>query len=267
MKHQLTENEPDRKVVDESEIDAVPQKRLSKGYWASTVEHADLLSPHKVLRLLFHTGRVPRGVEASIHTAAAKPAFRSEFTCAERLSIFANSASAPSEVNQSLQKNLIQKNHARYARKRLCVSRAYTSSSSAPVMETRRATARRSGDTQKHIPESQSRRQRSGTIAGTEENENHVRKTKRLTAPATQRPASRTRSKNFRKPIPLEHHVVKPTQDLRHKPPGNAVVELRTGMRLRRSLEWTAPALAIDPTNHFHARRAVRYKPIKEHLA
>lgn len=59
-------------MVDESEIDAVPQKRLSKGYWTSTVEHADLLAPHKALRLFFRTGRLPRGVEASIHTAAAE---------------------------------------------------------------------------------------------------------------------------------------------------------------------------------------------------
>jgi hypothetical protein len=72
VKLQARENEPYRDVVDESEIDAIPQKRLSKGYWASAVEHADLLPPHKALRLFFQAGRLPRGVEASIHSAAAE---------------------------------------------------------------------------------------------------------------------------------------------------------------------------------------------------
>lgn len=70
MKRVTEDSEPVRDIVDESEIDAVAAPRLSKGYWISIVEHADLLLPHKVLRLFFRTGRVPRGAEASIHNAA-----------------------------------------------------------------------------------------------------------------------------------------------------------------------------------------------------
>jgi len=76
VKRQSSQNEdPEQIGVDPSEIDAVEPARtphFTKGYWDRTLNHLNILDSPKVLKLLFHRKRVPRGIESSIHKAAAR---------------------------------------------------------------------------------------------------------------------------------------------------------------------------------------------------
>ncbi len=77
MKRQSSyDSEPERSVVDRSEIQAVHTPRITKGYWDSSVRHLHLLRPDQALKLLFHNGQAPLGVRSSIHMAAARAGLR-----------------------------------------------------------------------------------------------------------------------------------------------------------------------------------------------
>ncbi len=70
------ESEPERSVVDLSEIEAVNEPRITKGYWDSAVRHLLLLSSGQALKLMFHDGQAPSGIRSSIHSAAARAGVR-----------------------------------------------------------------------------------------------------------------------------------------------------------------------------------------------
>jgi hypothetical protein len=70
------DSEPERSVVDRSEIEAVQSSRIAKGYWDSTVRHLLLLGPDQALKLAFKSGQAPHGIRSSIHMAAARSGVR-----------------------------------------------------------------------------------------------------------------------------------------------------------------------------------------------
>ena len=76
MTHHSTQTEdPEQISADPSELDAVNAARtprFTKGYWDRTLNHLEILESPKILKLLFHRRRVPRGIESSIHKAAAR---------------------------------------------------------------------------------------------------------------------------------------------------------------------------------------------------
>ena len=75
MRHHSTQGEdPEQIGVDPSELGAVNAAHapnFTKGYWDRTLNHLAILRP-KDLKLLFRRRRVPRGIESSIHKAAAR---------------------------------------------------------------------------------------------------------------------------------------------------------------------------------------------------
>ena len=68
--------EPEWIVADRSEIGAVDTLRFSRGYWSRILNFLKILSPDKIVKLTFPSGRVPRGVESSIYAAASRKRMR-----------------------------------------------------------------------------------------------------------------------------------------------------------------------------------------------
>lgn len=66
------ESEPERSVVDLSEIEAVHEPRIAKGYWDSAVRHLSLLNSGQALKFMFNNGQVPSGIRSSIYSAATR---------------------------------------------------------------------------------------------------------------------------------------------------------------------------------------------------
>ena len=63
-------------MADRSEIGASEAFRFSRGYWSRILNFLKILGPDKVVKLTFHSGRVPHGVESSIYAAAGRKRMR-----------------------------------------------------------------------------------------------------------------------------------------------------------------------------------------------
>lgn len=70
------DSEPERSVIELSEIQAVHGPRITKGYWDSSVRHLLLLGPNQGLKFMFHDGPAPKEIRSSIHSAAVRAGVR-----------------------------------------------------------------------------------------------------------------------------------------------------------------------------------------------
>ena len=70
--------EPEQIAADRSEIDAVYEPHLTRGYWSRALNYLkEYLAPNnKILKFLFPRGRAPRWVESSIYAAATRKRMR-----------------------------------------------------------------------------------------------------------------------------------------------------------------------------------------------
>lgn len=111
MRHHSTQDEdPEQIGVDPSELDAVNAARtprFTKGYWDRTLNHLAILESPKILKLLFHRSSAPRGIESSIHKAAARAGRRvsvylrgsAVYICARETRASTRRSPAPSEIH------------------------------------------------------------------------------------------------------------------------------------------------------------------------
>ena len=77
MKHQSRhKSEPDRVAGDRSELHAVHEPHITKGYWDSSIRHLQLLGPNQLLKFFFYSDQAALRVRSSIHSAAARAGVR-----------------------------------------------------------------------------------------------------------------------------------------------------------------------------------------------